>query len=61
MKVVVVAVGGGVGCGGFGGGDAWNGGEKASEGEWCGGSDRSGDEKHFWFRRKNPPQTNPTT
>nr|GFC19737.1 hypothetical protein [Tanacetum cinerariifolium] len=29
---------------GFGGGGAWSGGEKASEGEWCRGSDRSGDE-----------------
>nr|GFC29762.1 hypothetical protein [Tanacetum cinerariifolium] len=54
MKVVVVAVGGGVGCGGCGGGGAWSGGEKASEGEWCGGSDRSGDRDTFWVRRKNP-------
>nr|GEX58242.1 hypothetical protein [Tanacetum cinerariifolium] len=38
-----VVVGGGVDCGGFGGGGAWSGEEKASEGEWCGGSDRSGD------------------
>nr|GFB40519.1 hypothetical protein [Tanacetum cinerariifolium] len=29
---------------------------KASEGEWCEGLDRSGDEKHFWFRRKIPPE-----
>nr|GEY72054.1 reverse transcriptase domain-containing protein [Tanacetum cinerariifolium] len=26
----------------------------ASEGEWRGGSDRSGDEETFWFRLKNP-------
>nr|GFB75617.1 hypothetical protein [Tanacetum cinerariifolium] len=42
-RIIVVAVGGGVDCGGLGGGGAWSGGEEASEGEWCGGSDRLGD------------------
>nr|GEY94246.1 hypothetical protein [Tanacetum cinerariifolium] len=27
--------------------------KRASEEEWRGGSDRSGDEKTFWFRQKN--------
>nr|GFC69706.1 hypothetical protein [Tanacetum cinerariifolium] len=30
--------------------------KRASEGEWRGGSDRSGDLEYLWVRRKNPAE-----
>nr|GEY86834.1 integrase, catalytic region, zinc finger, CCHC-type, peptidase aspartic, catalytic [Tanacetum cinerariifolium] len=46
--------GGGVVCGDGAAVDGSGGVGSASEGEWRGGSDRSGDYESFWFRRKNP-------
>nr|GEY97830.1 hypothetical protein [Tanacetum cinerariifolium] len=50
-----VKCGGGVVVSRLSGGGGW-GGVIAREGEWRGGSDRSGDEETFWFRRKNPAE-----
>nr|GFA73608.1 hypothetical protein [Tanacetum cinerariifolium] len=53
--VVFGGVGGGAWCRQRGGGvDGGSGGEGGAWGEWRGGSDRSGQEELFWFRRKKP-------